>query len=196
MTRMPTGEEAPRGFQQLYDDAKAVPPVGEVRIDCVTVSQLSSGELLELEKMQERAKDYVVELTGREVSRETFEDWMNFTLGDTTISDKLVVRAFEGKYLTGFAQINCGVFASDEWTILILMLDPSFRLQGIGSKMVAFIERIARDSGVVAINYTAIPLRSSTPSFWESEGYTDIIDRIEWTVGDIPREVLIYRKEL
>lgn len=195
MVKMPTGDEAPVGFEKLYAAREAIPEQGEITVNCVTVSQLAESEMAEIQHLRMRAEDFFLEMTGVEPTRETFEDWLSFSPRGLTRSDQLIFRAYSGRYLTGYAHVFCGLFGSGEWTIMTVVVDPSFRLQGIGSKMIAKAESYAQHASVHAINYAAIPTHESEGSLWGSAGYTTEISRFEWTVGLIPREVIIYRKE-
>lgn len=196
MVRMPTGDEAPAGFEKLYAEKKTIPAQDEIKINCVIVSQLAESEYAEIEMVRERAQDYFLEITGQEPTRETFEDWLSFSQGGRTRSDQLIFRAYSGKYLTGYTHVLCGLLVHDEWTITTSVLDPSFRGQGIGLQMIAKIESVARKSNIKTINFAALPTTDSKSSFWGSAGYTTEVSRFEWTVGKIPREVIVYRKDL
>jgi len=196
MVKMPTGEEAPAGFEKLYAARAAVPDQGEITINCVTVSQLAESEKAEIQNLRNRASDYFLEVAGTTTAQETFEDWLSFAPQGLSRSDQLIVRAYSGRYLTGYAHIICGLFDHDEWAILTVAVDPSFRLQGIGTKMIVKTEAYARRSSVRAINFAAVPTREGEESFWGSAGYTTEISRFEWTIGKVPREVIVYRKVL
>lgn len=196
MVQMPTGDEAPAGFEKLYAAREAVPKQGEITVNLVTVSQLANSERAEISNLRKRAQDYFEAVGGHEATRETFEDWLAFSPSEVSRSSQLIVRAYSGRYLTGYSHVLCGLYGPDEWTILTVVVDPSFRLQGVGTKMTEKIESYARRSSVRAVNFAAVPTHDGDTSFWGSAGYTDEVSRFEWTVGSIPREVIMYRKEL
>ena len=105
---MPTGEEPPKGFEKLYDERQSLPKAGALTIDYVSVSQLASMEKIEIEQLRKRAGKHYTEQTGKEPDSVEFEEALNFVPKDKTVSDKLIFRAYSGKYLAGYAQVICG----------------------------------------------------------------------------------------
>ena len=192
---MPTGEELPAGFDAIYD-AEAIEAHKGVHTDFVTVSQLSDDERAEIEHLREHSQEYFLSITGREPTRESFEDWLSFSPMGRTRSDQMIFRAYSGRYLAGYAHVFCRLPVQNEWTISTLVIEPAFRGHRIGTQLLAKIEEVALRSQITGINFAAVQTEDFDDNFWIVSGYTEELTRFEWTVGGTPREILINHKEL
>lgn len=196
MVHMPTGEEPPKGFEKLYDERRSLPKAGALTIDYVSVSQLASMEKIEIEQLRQRAGKHYTEQTGKEPDSVEFEEALNFVPKGKTVSDKLIFRAYSGKYLAGYAQVICGWPNPDEWTIMALIVDPSFRNIGIGHHIIVAVEEAAKVATINTNHLYAIPTLVVAPNFWSNFGFDDEIDRFQWKIGSKTVDVLLLRKKL
>jgi GNAT superfamily N-acetyltransferase len=193
---MPTGDEPPKGFEKLYEDRKAVPEIGTITIDSVAASQLAAIEVKEIEHLRLRARAFYLDHLGIQAMPFSLEDMLLFAPQGRSISDKLIFRSYSHKFLAAYSHVLTCWPKSDEWTFMALILDPSFRDQGIGAGMLSEIEKEARDAGVVAVCIAWVDSYETEGNFGETAGYTTEIDRFNWTMGTISREIILYRKEL
>jgi ribosomal protein S18 acetylase RimI-like enzyme len=196
MVHLPTGQEPPAGFEQHYMAREAVPQPGTVTIDYVYVSQLASFEKREIANMRTRASRHFEEQTGKEAPPATLDETLDFTPEGKTTSDKLVFRAYSGKYLAGYAEVICDWPSQDQWTIMTLIIDPSFRDVGIGRQLIVAIEETAKAATIAASHIFAVPTQVVDPRFWSSFGYCDEARRLSWTIGEETYDLVLLRKAL
>jgi GNAT superfamily N-acetyltransferase len=189
---LPTGEEPPKGYESLVglgveDDA--------VRVNCVILSQLASIELAEIENMRAEALDSIKNLVGLTSESLSFEHETNI-LPNVSPSDKMLFRAYKGKALAGYALVVNGWPQPCSWVIQHMIINPSYRLQGVGTTIVAAIERYAQSSEVATTSIFAIPIEKSGLNFWGLAGYTVETSRHPIKVDNLDHELVVYRKEL
>jgi GNAT superfamily N-acetyltransferase len=189
---LPTGEEPPKGYESLISES---PLNGELRVNCAFISQLAKIEIAEVEAMRRQAFSGVESLIGLAHKPDSFEREMRF-LPDKEDSDKLLFRAYRNKTLVGYALVVIGWPCKGEWVIQHLVINPDFRLQGVGSAIVRKVEDYAVRSEVEATSLFAIPLEKKGANFWQNIGYTVEAGRHPIKIGSIDRELIIYRKEL
>ncbi len=189
---LPTGEEPRKGFESLA----AREPVNEdLRVDCVFVSQLAVIELSEINMMRQLAFSNVSTLTGLTNELVSFEQEINLLPGKAA-SDKVLFRAYKGNVLTGYALVVIGWPEQGEWVLQHLVINPEYRLQGIGSKILEKVEDYALRSEVASDRMFAIPLEEKGTIFWQNHGYKVESSRQLVKIADLDHELIVYRKEL
>jgi GNAT superfamily N-acetyltransferase len=188
---LPTGEEPPKGYESILHRR---PQVDGLRVDCAFISQLAKIELVEIEAMRKRAFSGISSLVGLTSEVISFEREISI-LPSTDASDKLLFRAYQGKALAGYALVVIGWPEQSGWVIQHLVIDPKFRLQGVGSTIVRKVEKFALNSEVEMTELFAIPLEEKGRLFWQDLGYVEETKRRTVTIGNLKQKPVIYRKE-
>jgi GNAT superfamily N-acetyltransferase len=167
----------------------------DLRVDCAFISQLARIELAEIEAMRKRAFAGISSLVGLTNEVISFEREISILPGKEA-SDKLLFRAYQDKTLVGYALVVIGWPDKGDWVIQHLIIDPGFRLRGIGSSIVKKAEKFALNSEVEATRIFAIPLEERGARFWQDMGYVIESGRPPIKIANLDHELLIYRKEL
>jgi GNAT superfamily N-acetyltransferase len=191
-TKLPTGDEAPKGYESVVN--KRTQP-SDLRVDCAFISQLARIELSEINAMRSRAFSGIDALIGLTSDVVSFEREISILPGKEA-SDKLLFRAYREKTLVGYALVVIGWPEKCAWVIQHLVIDPKSRQQGIGSTIVRKVEQFALDSEVVAASIFAIPLEESGVLFWRNLGYVEEVGRPSVKIDNLNHEPTLYRKEL
>ncbi len=189
---LPTGEEPPKGYESLLEVKSST---DEKHINCVFISQLAAIELSEINAMRQLAFSNVKNLTGLTNTFVSFEHEVNLLPGKE-MTDKLLFRAYKGNTLIGYALVVIGWPDRGEWVIQHLVINPNFRLQGVGSSIVSKIEDFALRSEVDSDRIFAIPLEEKGAIFWQGIGYKVESSRQFIKIEDLDHELIVYRKEL
>jgi GNAT superfamily N-acetyltransferase len=192
MQPLPTGEEPPKGYETLVnlgtiDDS--------LRVNQVLVSQLARAEKTEIENMRKRALENVQGFLGLSNAPLTMEDETSI-IPDREASDKMVIRAYIGKILVGYALVIIGWPEKCQWLIQHMLINPDFRSKGIGSAILENIEHLAAEAEVDTTSIFAIPIQESGAAFWGNHGYTVESSRHLVRVADVDHELIVYHKEL
>jgi ribosomal protein S18 acetylase RimI-like enzyme len=192
MKPLPTGEEPPKGYESLI-----VKPSQEddLRVNCVFISQLAKIELAEIEEMRTKAFSRVNALVGLTNEIVPFEREASVLPGKAD-SDKLLFRSYRGKTLVGYALVVIGWPEKSSWVIQHLVINPDFRLQGVGSSIVKKVEKYAIVSEVEATSLFAVPLEERGTEFWRNLGYVEETGRHSIETANLDHQLIIYRKEL
>lgn len=193
-TPLPTGEEPRKGFESIMDQSTKDPE--EIIIDCVIVSQVAPLEVSEIEALRSKAFDIFTDHSGLARKPLSFNYETSIWPEGKTASDKVLFRAYKRKRLIGYALVIIGWPSPTEWTIQHLVIDPEMRLKGVGSSIVAKIEKYAKSAKVSATSIIAIPLEKKGSNFWDYNGYNNETHRQEIRIGGLDREVVVYKKEL
>jgi GNAT superfamily N-acetyltransferase len=192
MKPLPTGEEPPKGYESFarkntQDDA--------LRVDCAFISQLAKIEFAEIEEMRTKAFSLVNALVGLTNEIIPFVRETSVLPGKAD-SDKLLFRSYRGNVLVGYALVVIGWPEKSSWVIQHLVINPDFRLQGIGSSIVKKVEKYAQDSEVEATSIFAVPLEERGTEFWQNLGYVEETGRHSIKISGLDHQLIIYRKEL
>ncbi len=189
-----TDEEAPKGFEGYFADKQDPENREGLVMNCVTLSQMASSEIAELDELRRRALDNYEATTGKEAMRLPINEELGLAPEGSTSSDKLIFRAYKDGSLVAYAHVLCGWPCANEWTVEQLLLDPTHRLQGIGSKLIDAIEQLARTAEVRATSILSLPTRDGAESFWRHLGYQDRTAELASQLGG--SVVTVMRKEL
>ena len=78
------------------------------------------------------------------------------------------------KKVIGFihAQVYESVYSDTGLNILGLAVDPDFRSNGVGKKLIGYIEKYAMDNGISFIRLNSANHRVEAHKFYENIGYT------------------------
>lgn len=190
---MPTGEEAPRGYE-LFNEKKPDPT--EIVINSVFVSQLADIELAELEQLRKLAMHGIVEIIGAAHEDISFEKELSVLPG-TDDSDWVIFRAYRNNRLLGYALMVIGWPEKGEWVIQHMIINPDNRNQGIGTKIVNKIEDYARNSQPAeSACLSAIPIEEAGRKFWELREYTEAPGSHQLTIAGNIRDITVLKKKL
>jgi ribosomal protein S18 acetylase RimI-like enzyme len=189
---LPTGDEPPKGYESIVNRK---PQVEGLRVDCAFISQLARIERAEIEAMRKLAFSGIDTLVGLTNEVVPFEHELNVLPGKEG-SDKLLFRAYQDKTLVGYALVVIGWPGKGEWVIQHLIINPTFRRQGVGSAIVRKVEKFALNSEVEATSIFAIPVEERGTRFWEDMGYAAETERHPATIAGLDHTLLLYRKEL
>ena len=187
---MPTGEEPRIGFESVVN----LGVIDEsLSINSVVLSQLARVELSEIESVRSRALSLITTITGLTDDTLPFKKESNL-IADKSASEKLLFRAYLGKKLVAYALIIINWPDQGEWAIQHMIVDPDYRLKGIGSSIVAAIEEFASSPEVGATAICAIPIQESGIAFWQDKGYTEQASSLYLNDANTDREFYLYRK--
>jgi GNAT superfamily N-acetyltransferase len=188
---LPTGEEPRKGYESVVNlDVNDE----SLTIDSVVLSQLARLELAEIETLRSRALSFITTLIGLTDDTLTFEKETNL-IAHKSASEKLLFRAYLGKKLVGYALVIISWPNQGEWVIQHMIIDPQYRLKGIGTGIVTAIEELASSAEVGASAICAIPVQESGIAFWQDKGYCELPSGLELNDVNTNREFFLYRKE-
>jgi GNAT superfamily N-acetyltransferase len=171
MVTMSYDGKSPSDFGNSFDKNAGSAHVGDLEIRCATLNQLSDTDIEQLDAVRTRALDSYERETGNVVERTPIREELQTLPSGLTTLDKLVLRAYYKDQLVAYAHVLCGWPHSTEWTIEQLILNPDFRLKGIGTKVVSAIEDLASHAEIRATAIISMPSRPGAESFWNHLGY-------------------------
>jgi GNAT superfamily N-acetyltransferase len=190
--KLPTGEEPPKGYETVVrlgaDNAT-------IHVHGSLLSQLSRGELREIESLRQKALLKINEFMGVTKVPEPFETEKEVIPNKTT-SDKMIFRARLEHSLVGYGFVVIGWPEPASWLIQHMIIDPTYRLRGIGTALVDKIELYALDSDIDAASIYAIPIQKSGIDFWRSRGYTKASETHMVHFNHLDHELVVYSKEI
>ena len=198
MFKMPALRQGPKGFEGYFGGQKQGEQ-GEgtpgFKVTCITADCLLPDDLAQIEEVRRAALTEYISATGNELEVPTFAEELLQVPAGMELSDRLVLRAFDGEDLAGYIQVLTEWPEHDEWSIEQLVLDPAYHLHGVGSTLVSSVENLARTAEARAASIFSIPSRPTSPSFWCHMGYADKTGEFEGHLGG-STYCSILRKEL
>jgi GNAT superfamily N-acetyltransferase len=192
MKPLPTGEEPPRGYETVVhldtvDDS--------IHVHGSLLSQLSRGELREIERLREKSFGRVREYLGLSDEPLAFAEEKDI-IPNISTSDKMIFCARLNHQLVGYGFVVIGWPEPASWLIQHMIIDPDLRMKGIGSELVEKIELYALDSDIEATSIFAIPIQKSGIEFWHEHGYTKASEAHLVHFRSLDHELIIYSKEI
>ncbi|MBT8143957.1 MAG: GNAT family N-acetyltransferase [Gammaproteobacteria bacterium] len=112
------------------------------------------------------------------MSREFIEDGLRWTWRAPRIarqiesSDTVVLVALEGRRLAGFAIMSYG---DTNAHLNLLAVDPAYRMQGLGRRMVDWLEKTARNAGIFRITLEVRAQNFGGRCFYKALGYREVL---------------------
>jgi GNAT superfamily N-acetyltransferase len=189
---LPTGEEPPKGYESVMHLATID---DSIRVHGLILSQISRSERYEVDALRAKAFAKVREYIGLASDPPDFESEKG-VIAERSDSDKLLFRAHLNKQLVGYAFVVTGWPHQTSWLIQHIVIDPDFRLKGIGSALLEKIEDYAASSEIDAKSIYAIPIQKSGIDFWRDHGYTKASQEHFLQHSLLDRELIIYSKEV
>lgn len=163
-----------KGFDAYFADRKLNAQREKASIDCKSVVYLSKEEIEELDQLRIAALSNYSQEIHADVSPIKIEEELAYVPSSLKLTDKLVFRMCDQGVLLAYALVFCSWPKVDEWTIEQLYINPSYKRQGLGSKLINKIENVARTAEIKATSILSMPKRSNSESFWKIIGYTEI----------------------
>lgn len=160
------------GFESFFGQADTHAH-SELTFSCVPVSKLTVEEIHQLASLRDAALGRFMQDTGCILPSSTIQEELEFLPPKKTLDEKLLVSAWHDGELVAYCHVLCGWPCTSEWAIEQLLLKPQHRLHGIGSKLIAFVEELARTAEVRATSILSLPSRPNSTSFWDFVGYQD-----------------------
>lgn len=160
------------GFESFFGQAQARSSA-DLTFACTPVSKLGQDDIARLEELRSLALRQFVQDTGCSLAPSSLKEELEFLPPHKTLDEKLLVSACYSGELVAYCHVLCGWPQASEWAIEQLLLRPQHRLHGIGSKLIAFVEELARTAEVRATSILSLPSRPNSASFWDFVGYQD-----------------------
>lgn len=118
-----------------------------------------------------RAQDYVVLEVGHAPDDGYIHDFFTATPPDLGPECLLHYGLMEGPAMVGMVCIAQGYEYSDDWWIGLMLLDPAFRSQRIGHKVVSDVKRLAKERGINMLKLSVLCANPRATKFWLREGF-------------------------
>ena len=165
--------DQPKGFDAYFADKKLKSQREKAQVDCKSVLFLTKEEISELEDMRARALDEYCKEYGICLESKDIEEELAALPDRLKLSDKLIFRMSDQGVLLAYALVFCSWPKIEEWTIEQLYINPDYKRQGLGSKLINQIENVARPAEIKATSILSAPKRPKAESFWKTIGYRE-----------------------
>jgi GNAT superfamily N-acetyltransferase len=139
----------------------------EVLLQPITIAE-NSEDALDLAR---RAQDYVVLEVGHAPDMGFIHDFFTATPPDLGPECLIHFGLMEGPAMVGMIGIARGYEYPDDWWIGLMLVDPAFRSQRIGHKVVQDVKRRARAQGVHMLKLAVLNANPRAVKFWLREGF-------------------------
>lgn len=118
-----------------------------------------------------RAADYVTLEVGYAPDAAYIRDFFTATPPDLGPECLIHLGVMEGPAMVGMLCIAEGYEYPDDWWIGLMLLDPAFRGQRIGSRVMGLVKGRAKDCGVNMIKLAVLEANPRGLKFWRREGF-------------------------
>lgn len=184
MVSMPTGEEPPKGYEDYVRyEAEESRNKGLV-VDHALSSQLASVERDELKDFFDRHSDdvriYSAALSAGKGTEFTFGPVKQLTAFGLTLTDMMVIRAYENGVLAGYAYVVYGWSDADNWLVDFMVVDPARLTESTPDQVAELIIKRATEylahAGRPARLFAVSP--KAAAGFWQAQGFETVSDAI------------------
>lgn len=118
-----------------------------------------------------RAADYAVLEVGHAPDDAYIEDFFTATPPDLGPDCLLHFGIMQKPAMVGMLCIARGYEYPDDWWIGLMLLDPAFRNQGIGHKVITQVKDRARAADTKMLKLAVLAANPSALRFWQREGF-------------------------
>ena len=131
------------------------------------IREINISDAEEIQKICKTALGYDVDIS-------TVSNQINKLSCDNKNHILAVYEDENTKKVIGFihAQVYESVYSDTGLNILGLAVDPDFRGNGVGKKLIGYIEKYAMDNGISFIRLNSAKHRVEAHKFYENIGYT------------------------
>lgn len=119
-----------------------------------------------------RAADYVILEVGHAPDDAYIRDFFTATPPDLGTSCLIHLGVMEGPAMVGMICIAEGYEYPDDWWVGLMLMDPAFRSQRIGHRVVDMVKERAADRGVNMLKLAVLTANPRALGFWQREGFT------------------------
>ncbi len=119
-----------------------------------------------------RAQDYVVLEVGHAPTDAFIHDFFTATPPDLSVECLIHFGLMEGAAMVGMIGIARGYEFPDDWWIGLMLVDPAFRSQRIGHKVVDEVKQRAKSQRVNMLKLAVLCANPRALRFWTREGFT------------------------
>jgi len=118
-----------------------------------------------------RAADYVVLEMGHLPNTNYIDAFFTAVPPEIAAENLRTFGIMEGPAMVGMMALVEGYEFHDDWWIGLLLLDPAFRGQGIGHRVVTQIKAEAKSRDVAMIKLAVLDANPRALKFWQREGF-------------------------
>lgn len=155
------------------------------------IRQLNYQNEEELQILNEKCADYFILIEGRQSIDGIGHELLNELPPDKTLRDKLVFGVYkDGVNLIAVIDIIKDYKLEKEWTIGLLLIDPSERDKGLGSTIHNFLVDLLAAYQANTFRIGVVVENQRALNFWAKLGYQEI-DRVNIKVGNRDRKVIV-----
>ncbi|MEO9650399.1 MAG: GNAT family N-acetyltransferase [Roseobacter sp.] len=119
-----------------------------------------------------RAADYVILEVGHAPNDAFIEDFFTATPPDLGTDCLIHYGVMEGPAMAGMVCIAEGYEFQNDWWVGLMLMDPAFRSQHIGHKVVDMVKERAMDRGINMLKLAVLVANPRALGFWQREGFT------------------------
>ncbi|MBP2644836.1 MAG: acetyltransferase [Firmicutes bacterium] len=137
----------------------------------ITLSILGSDNLNDLQLLLEKGQDYFAFQEGKPVDATAGKKLFSFCPADCPLENKLVMGLYQKNLLIGVFELFQHFPTDNVLNLGLLLIDPAFRSQGLGSQAYRKLERWTLAHNMSLIKLGVLLPNTSAQRFWESLGF-------------------------
>ncbi|MFK7764162.1 MAG: GNAT family N-acetyltransferase [Roseobacter sp.] len=141
---------------------------GEISLQPIT----QQGYFIDALDLATRAEDYVVLEVGHAPDDAFIQDFFTATPPGLDQDCLIHFGMMEGTAMAGMIGIARGYEYPDDWWIGLMLIDPAFRNQRIGHKVMTKVKQRARADEVNMLKLAVLCANPRALKFWTREGFT------------------------
>jgi GNAT superfamily N-acetyltransferase len=119
-----------------------------------------------------RAQDYVVLEVGHAPDENYIRDFFAAAPPDLGPDCLMHFAVMEGPAMVGMVCVAEGYEYPDDWWVGLMLMDPAFRSQRIGHRVLTRLKDRARMRGINMLKLAVLCANPRAQQFWQREGFT------------------------
>jgi RimJ/RimL family protein N-acetyltransferase len=162
-----------KGLEVFNEDVTVTPRRSTAqlfRLEGVGLRSLTYRDVSSIQALYERCQDFFLVLTGETPTLEATKQLFETEPPHAPRNDALYLGLFQ-KTLVGIVKLDRDYPSEGEWFISLLLLDPSYRNQGLGHAVVAGLESWLKEQGVKQLSLIVVEENRAALRFWQRKGY-------------------------
>lgn len=155
------------------------------------IKELHQEDERDLQILNEKCIDYYMNIEGRQSIISTGRELLNELPPNKKLRDKFVFGVYNNNYnLIAVIDIIKDYKIEKEWTIGLMLIDPSERGKGLGSILHNFLIELVSDYHASKFRLGVVEENQMALNFWTKLGYKEI-DRVIIKLGNKDKNVIV-----
>lgn len=140
------------------------------------IAKIDESDVVAIQNVFVKCRDFVILVDGNEPSDDSGEMFLSDLPPEKELEDKFSFGIYDSDEMIGIIDLIRDYKIVGEWYLGLLIIDPKYRAQGLGTAVHNWIKTFVDDNGGSQISLGVVANNTKAYKFWKNAGYNEIMD--------------------